>query len=117
MQYKPCKATIVSAGMQCTFELAAFFDTAGEYDGEIHFTDKDGHGTFAVCPVYIRVLDDTAIGLLAYVVGTILLWAPWTTGQNQVSESKVYLQITKHAPAAIAQLRIQVEKALANPRL
>jgi len=55
--------------------------------------------------------------LLAYVVGTILLWAPWTTGQNQVSESKVYLQITKHAPAAIAQLRIQVEKALANPRL
>ena len=61
-QYKPCKATIVSAGMQCTFELAAFFDTAGDYDGEIHFTDKDGHGTFAVCPVYIRVLDDTAIG-------------------------------------------------------
>ena len=55
--------------------------------------------------------------LLAYVVGTILLWVPWTAGQNQVSESKVYLQINKHAPTAIAQVRIQVEKALANPRL
>lgn len=28
-QYKPCKATIVSAGMSVTFELAGFFKTPG----------------------------------------------------------------------------------------
>jgi hypothetical protein len=26
-----------------------------------------------------------------------MLWAPWASGQNQISESKVYLQINKHA--------------------
>jgi uncharacterized membrane protein required for colicin V production len=55
--------------------------------------------------------------LLFYVIGTILLWAPWSAGQNAVSESKLYLQVDKHAPGVIADLRSQVEKLLANPRL
>jgi hypothetical protein len=55
--------------------------------------------------------------LLFYVIGTILLWAPWSAGQNSVSESKAYLQIDKHAPALISDVRKQVEKLLANPRL
>ena len=55
--------------------------------------------------------------LLFYVIGTILLWAPWSTGQNQVSESKIYLQISEHAPSVLHEIRVQVEKALANPRL
>ena len=55
--------------------------------------------------------------LLFYVIGTILLWAPWSAGQNAVSESKLYLQVDKHAPGVIADLRGQVEKLLANPRL
>lgn len=55
--------------------------------------------------------------ILFYVVGTILLWAPWVSGQNAVSESKVYLQINKDAPALITDIRHRVEKALDNPRL
>jgi len=55
--------------------------------------------------------------VLFYVIGTILLWAPWTAGQNSVSESKFYLQINKHAPTLITDLRHRVEKELANPRL
>ena len=55
--------------------------------------------------------------LLFFVIGTILLWAPWTPGQNDVSRSKVYLQINKHAPKLIEDIRRQVEKALSNPRL
>jgi uncharacterized membrane protein required for colicin V production len=55
--------------------------------------------------------------ILFYVVGTILLWAPWTAGQNAVSESKFYLQVDKHAPGVIADIRREVEKALSNPRL
>ena len=55
--------------------------------------------------------------LLFYAIGTILLWAPWSSGQNSVSESKAYLQIDKHAPAIVSEVRKQVEKLLANPRL
>ena len=55
--------------------------------------------------------------LLFYVIGTILLWAPWSTGQNAVAESKFYLQIDKHAPGVIADIRREVEKLLSNPRL
>jgi uncharacterized membrane protein required for colicin V production len=50
--------------------------------------------------------------ILFYVIGTILLWAPWTPGQNTVAESKVYLQIDKHAPGLLAQVRREVEARL-----
>lgn len=55
--------------------------------------------------------------LLFYVIGTILLWAPWPAGQNSVSESRFYLQVSNHAPEVIADIRKEVEKVLANPRL
>ena len=55
--------------------------------------------------------------ILFYVIGTILLWAPWPTGQNAVAESKFYLQVNEHAPSVITEIREAVEKALANPRL
>lgn len=55
--------------------------------------------------------------ILFYVIGTILLWAPWPTGQNAVAESKFYLQMNNHAPDVITEVRRVVEKALANPRL
>jgi hypothetical protein len=55
--------------------------------------------------------------ILFYIVGTILLWAPWSAGQNDLAESKVYLQLNNHAPAALSALHKEVEKLLANPRL
>ena len=55
--------------------------------------------------------------LLFYVIGTILLWAPWSAGQNSVSESRFYLQVTNQAPQVIADIKKEVEKVLANPRL
>lgn len=55
--------------------------------------------------------------VLFYVIGTILLWAPWAAGQNSVSQSKVYLQIDTHAPAVITEVRERVEKLLANPQM
>jgi len=63
------------------------------------------------------ILEVSKYVVLFYVIGTILLWAPWTAGQNSVSESKFYLQINKHAPSLITDLRHRVEKELANPRL
>jgi uncharacterized membrane protein required for colicin V production len=55
--------------------------------------------------------------ILFYVIGTILLWAPWSAGQNAVSESKFYLQVNKHAPGVFADIRHEVERVLSNPRL
>jgi mannitol-specific phosphotransferase system IIBC component len=55
--------------------------------------------------------------ILFYVIGTILLWAPWPAGQNSVSQSKVYLQIDTHAPSVITEVRERVEKLLANPQM
>jgi len=67
--------------------------------------------------VFAAVLEVGKYVLLFYVIGTILLWSPWSTGQNAVSESKFYLQVNKHAPGVIADIRREVEKALSNPRL
>ena len=80
---------------------------------------------FTVIRGPLRIVDSLAgaifeVGkyvLLFYVIGTILLWAPWATGQNAVSGSKFYLQVNNHAPGLIADVRHQIEKALANPRL
>jgi hypothetical protein len=55
--------------------------------------------------------------ILFYIVGTILLWAPWSAGQNSVAESKVYLQIDTRAPGVISALRSEIEKLLDSPRL
>jgi hypothetical protein len=55
--------------------------------------------------------------ILFYIVGTILLWAPWSAGQNSVAESKVYLQIDTQAPGVISALRNEIEKLLDSPRL
>jgi uncharacterized membrane protein required for colicin V production len=52
--------------------------------------------------------------ILFYIVGTILLWAPWTAGQNDLAESKVYLQLNGHAPDLLTSLRHSVEKLIAE---
>lgn len=56
------------------------------------------------------LLSGAKIILLAFIIGTVLLWAPWPTGQNAVAESKVYLQLNTHAPAVLSELRERIEK-------
>jgi uncharacterized membrane protein required for colicin V production len=53
--------------------------------------------------------------LLFYVIGTIILWSPWSAGQNDLSKSVVYRQIDKQAPQAVTAIKHRVEKLLANP--
>lgn len=60
------------------------------------------------------ILEVSKYVLLFYIIGIILLWAPWTAGQNAISESKFFLQVNRHAPALITDMRHRVEKALAN---
>ena len=60
------------------------------------------------------ILEVSKYVILFFVVGTILLWAPWASGRNDVSHSKIFLQINSHAPALMSDIRAQVEKALNN---
>ena len=55
------------------------------------------------------------IALLTYIVGTVLLIAPWPTGQNAVSASKVYNKLDIYAPQAVSDLRNRIEQLIANP--
>lgn len=50
--------------------------------------------------------------LLFYVIGTILLWAPWAPGQNSVAESVMFNKIDTYAPSLITEVRTRVEKLL-----
>jgi uncharacterized membrane protein required for colicin V production len=60
-------------------------------------------------------LEAVKVIVLAYLVGTVLLWAPWATGQNDIAESKVYLQISTHAPSLLNSVREKVESYFPNP--
>jgi len=55
------------------------------------------------------------VALLTYIVGTVLLIAPWPTGQNAVSASKIYNKLDMYAPQVISDLRIRIEDLIANP--
>jgi NAD/NADP transhydrogenase beta subunit len=55
------------------------------------------------------LLDGAKVIIAIYLIGTVLLWAPWSTGKDLVSESKVYLEINAYAPSIIMELREQIE--------
>lgn len=50
--------------------------------------------------------------VLFYIIGTILLWAPWSPGQSDISKSKVYLKMNTYAPSVINSVRHELEKKL-----
>jgi uncharacterized membrane protein required for colicin V production len=58
------------------------------------------------------IFEVTKYVVLFYIVGTILLWAPWTPGQNSVAESKIYLEVNKYAPGLMQDLKSEIEKRL-----
>jgi uncharacterized membrane protein required for colicin V production len=61
------------------------------------------------------LLGAAKIALLTYIVGTVLLIAPWPTGQNAVSASKIYNKLDIYAPQAVSELRKRIEELIANP--
>lgn len=63
------------------------------------------------------LLDGAKVIVLLYLVGTALLWAPWSGGQNEVAESKVYLEINTYAPSVLIEVRERIEELFSNPRL
>ncbi len=56
------------------------------------------------------LLHGLKVAVLAYVVGAVLLWAPWPTGQNAIAESKVYLKLNTYAPSILENLQDEIGK-------
>ena len=60
------------------------------------------------------MLHGAKVLVLAYLIGTVLLWAPWSEGQNAISESKVYLKMNTYAPSMFKDFREEIGKRFEN---
>jgi hypothetical protein len=58
------------------------------------------------------IFEVTKYVVLFYIIGTILLWAPWASGQNDVAKSKVYLKIDTYAPGLLLDAKREIAKKL-----
>lgn len=52
------------------------------------------------------------VGLLAFVLVSLILWSPWTSARDQVAHSRIYPKISAHVPNLLSQLRLEIEKKL-----
>ena len=50
--------------------------------------------------------------LLFFIVGTILTYAPWNAGKEQIAASKVYAEMNGRAPGVLTEIRKQVEEVI-----
>ena len=57
-------------------------------------------------------LELVRVGLLAYLIASLILWAPWNSAREQVAQSKIYPKISAHVPNLLSQLRVEIEKKL-----
>lgn len=58
------------------------------------------------------IFEVSKYAILFYFIGTILLWSPWSAGQNDLSKSKLYLQVDTYAPGILEDIKREVEKKL-----
>ena len=55
--------------------------------------------------------------VIIYLIATVLLWSPWQTGKNAVSESKVYSKLEERLPSFITQANTWVKDEFLNLHL
>ena len=52
-----------------------------------------------------------------YLIATVLLWSPWQSAQNQISESKILPKVQPYIPGLITQANDWVKEEFLNLRL
>lgn len=52
-----------------------------------------------------------------YIIGTILLYTPWGSGDKSVEKSQFYNKVQSYAPDVVTTLRANIEKLISNPQL
>lgn len=58
------------------------------------------------------ILELIRVAILAYLLISVILWSPWASARNAVSESTIYPKLTKAMPHIFSQLRADIEKKL-----
>ena len=63
------------------------------------------------------VLEVARTVIALYLIATVLLWSPWETAQNLISESKVLPKVQPYIPGLITQANDWVKEEFLNLRL
>lgn len=58
------------------------------------------------------VLEFIRVAILAYLLISVILWSPWASARDAVSESTIYPELSKQMPHILDQLRAEIEKNL-----
>jgi len=58
------------------------------------------------------ILELIRVAILTYLLISVILWSPWASARNAVSESTIYPKLTKAMPHILSQLRADIEKKL-----
>ena len=58
------------------------------------------------------ILELIRVAILVYLLISVILWSPWASARNAVSESTIYPKLTKAMPHIFSQLRADIEKKL-----
>ena len=63
------------------------------------------------------VLEFIRVAIVAYLLISVILWSPWASARNAVSESTIYPKLSREMPQILDQLRAEIEKKLSIPKL
>ena len=55
--------------------------------------------------------------VVIYLIASVLIWAPWQTGKDAISESKIYPKIETRLPGFITQIKSQIQSEFSNLHL
>ena len=100
---------IVAGGYLCSFLAGALAKgmRATIFRGPLAFIDSVAGAALEVARTVIAL----------YLIATVLLWSPWESAQNQITESKILPKIQPYIPGLITQANDWVKEELLNLRL
>jgi uncharacterized membrane protein required for colicin V production len=56
------------------------------------------------------ILEMIRVAIFAYLLISVILWSPWVSARNAISESTIYPKLTQRMPHILNQLRSDIEK-------
>lgn len=100
---------IVAGGYLCSFLAGALAKgmRATIFRGPLAFIDSVAGAALEVARTVIAL----------YLIATVLLWSPWESAQNQITESKILPKIQPYIPGLITQANDWVKEEFLNLRL
>jgi len=100
---------IVAGGYLCSFLAGALAKgmRATIFRGPLAFIDSVAGAALEVVRTVIAL----------YLIATVLLWSPWESAQNQITESKILPKIQPYIPGLITQANDWVKEEFLNLRL